>query len=260
MKTEDIIFNNDRGDLLSGRLHSPAGGSRGTVLFCHGLFSSKDAYKIVNLAADITETGFTLLAFDFSYVSGMPDSFRKFSILREVRDLESAVAFLRTRGARSLHLVGSSMGGVVALLYAASLPGDLRSLTLIATPVDLAGLLHTLSGGIDLSDLPEEGSTMIDGIPVGNGFFREARALDIVSAARSVSAPTLVIHGAEDRIVDVRNARILRDVLAVERRVVVVPDGDHNLTRDGDIRLLKDEIPSWISAHDDIGRERAELP
>lgn len=226
------------------------------MLFCHGLFSSKDAYKIVNLAADITTTGFTLLTFDFSFVTGMPESFKQFSILQEVRDLESAVAFLRGRGSRSLHLVGSSMGGVVVLLYAASLPEDLCSLTLIATPVDLAGLLYTLSGGIDLSDLPEEGYTSVDGIPIGNGFFREARALDMISTVRSVSVPTLVIHGAEDRIVDVRNARILEDCLGVERKVIVVPEGDHNLTCEGNLRLLKDEIPSWISAHAYSGGER----
>ena len=258
MKTENIVFHNDRGDLLSGRMYSPAEDSRGTVIFCHGLFSSKDAYKIVNLAADITGTGFTLLTFDFSFVSGIPESFKKFSILREIRDLESAVAFLRARGASHLHLVGSSMGGVVALLYAASLPEDLRSLTLIATPVDLGGLLDTLSGGLDLTGLPEDGYTIVDGIPIGNGFFREARALDMISTVRSVSVPTLVIHGAEDRVVNVRNAGILRDVLAVERKVVVVPDGDHNLTREGDLRLLRDEIPSWISSHADPGRKRVE--
>ena len=59
---------------------------------------------------------------------------------------------------------------MVALLYAASLPEDLRSLTLIATPVDLCGLLDTLSGGLDLTGLPEDGYTIVDGIPIGNGF------------------------------------------------------------------------------------------
>jgi pimeloyl-ACP methyl ester carboxylesterase len=80
----------------------------------------------------------------------------------------------------------------------------------------------------------------------------------MISTVRSVSVPTLVIHGAEDRVVNVRNAGILRDVLAVERKVVVVPDGDHNLTREGDLRLLRDEIPSWISSHADPGRKRVE--
>ena len=60
----------------------------------------------------------------------------------------------------------------------------------------------------------------------------------MISTVRSVSVPTLVIHGAEDRVVNVRNAHSA-DVLAVERKVVVVPDGDHNLTREGDLRLLR---------------------
>ncbi|HPI12973.1 MAG TPA: alpha/beta fold hydrolase [Spirochaetota bacterium] len=258
MKIEEIEIHNDRGDRLGGRLYSPGATPRGGVIFCHGLFSSKDAYKIVNLAADIVRSEFTLLTFDFSFISGMPESFREFSIMREVQDLQSAVSYLLERGLTHLHLIGSSMGGVISLLYAASRPEPLRSLTLIATPADLAGLIGRLSGGIDVSGLSEGGTTVIDGVPIGNGFFREALGLDMDAAVRSVAVPTLVIHGARDGVVDVNNTEFLRNALTVERSIVLIPDGDHNLTRDGDLRLFKAEIPAWIASHNHgcIGAER----
>jgi pimeloyl-ACP methyl ester carboxylesterase len=249
MNTEEIQFLNARGVRLEGRLYHPDRPSYGGVIFCHGFFSSKDAYKILNLAGDITGAGFTLLTFDFSFVSGMPQSFLKFSIRQEVRELETAARFLLTRGVRFLHLIGSSMGGVVALLYAASRPECLRSLSLIATPVDLPALIATLSGDSDFKNLPENGTTVIDGIPVHNEFFHEALALDIPRAMRSISAPVLVIHGALDTVVDVRNARILNDSLAAGHRVLLVPDGDHNLTRGEDLDLLRSEILPWIGTH-----------
>ncbi len=253
MKTEDITFLNDRGVRLDGRLHHPEGPSRGGVVFCHGLFSSKDAYKIVNLTGDIAAAGFTLLTFDFSFVSGMPDSFLNFSIYQEVRDLESAASFLLGSGVSSLHLIGSSMGGLIALLFAASRQKFLRSLTLIATPVDLSRLLGTLSGKIDFEDLPKAGTTTIDGIPIHNEFFHEALSLDMQSAMRSVAVPALIIHGARDAVVDVENAHRLRDSLISENKVIIVPDGDHNLTREEDIRMLKSVIIPWISTHENNG-------
>lgn len=249
MKTEEINFQNGHGIRLDGRIHHPDGPSRGGVVFCHGLFSSKDAYKIVSMAGDITAAGFTLLTFDFSFVSGMPRSFHDFSILQEVAELESAVSFLLASGIPSLHLVGSSMGGVVALLYAASRPESLRSLSLIATPVDLRSLFITLGGAVDFDNLPHDGETIIDGIPVHNGFFHEALSLDMQRAARSITAPVLVMHGARDAVVDVQNARQLEGALAARHELVVVPDGDHNLTRDEDLRALRNAIISWIDSH-----------
>ncbi|HSV96369.1 MAG TPA: alpha/beta fold hydrolase [Spirochaetota bacterium] len=257
MKIEEVTFQNNRGARLDGRIHHPDGPSRGGVVFCHGLFSSKDAYKIVNLSGEITAAGFTLLAFDFSFVSAMPGSFRDFSIYQEVCDLESAASFLLERGVSSLHLAGSSMGGVVALLFAASRPAFLRSLTLIATPVDLSNLLATLSGSVDFKNLPKGGTTTIDGIPIHNEFFHEALSLDMQEAMRSVSVPVLVIHGARDAVVDVQNAHLLEDSLVAENRVILVPDGDHNLTRKEDIRLLRSAIIPWISTHEkNAGRDR----
>ena len=241
-RTEKVFFSNSRGARLSGRIYSAEGGENKGVIFCHGLFSTKDGYKITSLAEDIVAAGYTLLTFDFSFVGESDGKIEDLSVLQEVKDLECAAAFFLGSGIDELHLVGSSMGGAVSLLYCAGSGVSVKSLTLIATPLDLRRLLEDNTGIRDMAALPEDGVTSIDGISIKNGFFREAARIDLTEAAAGVEAPALIVHGARDRVVNVTDAYLLAALLKGDRKLVIVSDGDHHLTRPADIALLRDEL------------------
>jgi putative redox protein len=144
--------------------------------------------------------------------------------------------------------MGSSMGAAVTLLHASKHPAGIESLVLIATPVDLGRLITSVSG-LDapaLSALPEDGTCAIEGIEFRTSFFREVLRIDIAAAARAVTCPVLAFHGGRDRTVDPENVRLLWENLHGPFRPIIIEDGDHNLTRDGDIRLMGEEIAGWI--------------
>jgi pimeloyl-ACP methyl ester carboxylesterase len=242
MITEKVFFPNNLGQRLAGKIYRGDVPSRRGVIFCHGLFSTKDGYKITSLAGDMVAAGFTLLAFDFSFVGESGGRLEDLSVLQEVRDLECAVEFFLGRGIDELHLMGSSMGGVVSLLYCGGRPAPVKSLILVATPLDLRLLLEKNAGIPGPEDLPAEGSTSIDGISIRNSFFREAMALDVAGAAAAVRAPALIMHGAGDSVVDVADACRLAALLKGDRKLVIVSDGDHHLTRPADIARLRREV------------------
>ncbi len=242
MNTEPVRFTNNLGQRIAGRICRGDIPSRRGVIFCHGLFSTKDGYKITSLAEDIVAAGYTLLTFDFSFVGESDGKLEDLSVLQEVKDLECAAAFFLGSGIDELHLVGSSMGGAVSLLYCAGSGVAVKSLTLIATPLNLKKLLEDNTGIRDMAALPEDGVTSIDGISIKNGFFREAALVDLTEAAAGVEAPALIVHGARDRVVNVTDAYLLAALLKGDRKLVIVSDGDHHLTRPADIARLREEL------------------
>jgi len=132
MITEKVAFPNNLGRGLAGKVYRGGSPSPRGVIFSHGLFSTKDGYKITNLAERIVGAGFDLLAFDFSFSGESGGNIGDLSIHQEVRDLDAAAGFFRGRGIAELHLMGSSMGGLVSLLFASEGTINIASLTLVA--------------------------------------------------------------------------------------------------------------------------------
>ena len=168
-------------------------------------------------------------------------------ILKEIKDLGSAVTFCKEEGAEEIHLFGSSMGALVCLLFAGRNRNSISSLTLIAIPFDIEKLLLKATGIADLRVLPKEGHSSFDGILLKNSFFLEAKTINPLSAAKEITVPTLVIHGANDEVVDIENAYRLVSTLTRNRKLVVIGDGDHNLTRPEDIRTIRDDLLLFLA-------------
>jgi len=98
MIVEDVNFKNGRGQSLAGRIYREEAASGSGVIFCHGMFSNKDGYKITRMAGDIAAAGFTLLTFDFSFTGESGSAISELSIIQEVDDLECAVEYFRRYG------------------------------------------------------------------------------------------------------------------------------------------------------------------
>lgn len=241
IQTENVSFFNNKYQKLSGKIYKTSDTSEG-VIFCHGLFSTKDGYKITHLAEDIVSIGQTLLCFDFSFAGESEGNITGLSILQEVNDLRSAFKFFTEYGIENIHLIGSSMGGLVSLLFS-STESNIRSQTLIATPIMLPEIF---AKDIDITSLPESGKTSLNGVLINNTFFKELKEIDIETAISNVNAPSLIIHGYLDNVVPVANAVNLVKQLTAKKRIAIIQDGDHNLSRDSDLSILSKNILDWI--------------
>ncbi|MBN2078349.1 MAG: alpha/beta fold hydrolase [Spirochaetes bacterium] len=245
-----FFFRNNLGQRLTGRIYHASAALDTGIVFSHGLFSSKDGYKITRLSDAIVSTGIPLMTFDFSFAGESEGRIADLSVLQETKDLAAAIRWASDNlGWRRFHLMGSSMGAAVTLLYASEYPAVIESLVLIATPVDLRRLVFA-GAGLDataLSSLPEEGTRTVDGIEVRTSFFRELAGIDMAAAARKIECPVLAFHGGRDAVVDPENVRLLGKHLSGPLRTILIDDGDHNLTRDGDIRLIGEKITGWLA-------------
>lgn len=165
------------------------------------------------------------------------------------RWLEEALAiFALTTGPQVI--IGSSMGGWLALLLARALMQQrdrVKALILIAPAVDMTEELM-LKGFSrkELKALKETGrvdqpSEYSDQpYPITAGLIEDGKQHLLFGRGIDVGAPVTILQGGKD--VDVPRAhalRLVQHLLTDPVTFTLVPDGDHRLSRDQDLRLLE---------------------
>ncbi len=242
MEIENFTFLNSTGHKLAARIYFKDKYNKNGVIFSHGLFSSKDGYKITRMAEDIVNSGYSLMTFDFTYSGESSGNIADISIMQEVDDLLHAVQVFKAKGAEQIHLMGSSMGGVVSILAVAESSVPIRSLILIATPLNLSALIPEGN----FHSIKDEDLINISGVPVKGKFISELGNLDLASAVIKIKCPVLSIHGKLDAIVSVNDFEEIKKLLKSPVDSILIEDGDHNLTEERHLNLIKKKVTNWL--------------
>jgi putative redox protein len=245
MIIDNFKFRNQRDVELAGRIYRKNSDQKAGVIFSHGLFSSKDGYKITQMAGSILDSGFALMTFDFTFSGESSGKIADISILDEVDDLKCAINFFKSRGFEKIHLMGSSMGAAVTILTASSGQFEIESLILIAAPLSFEKLIPAIKKD-HLNDLDLQGYTSVSGVMVNNRFIREIFAIDMIEAVKKIASPVLLVHGRLDAVVDFGNHDTFIENCTSTCFSLVIEDGDHNLTRDSDIIIISENVKGWL--------------
>jgi uncharacterized protein len=246
---ERVTFPSARGVRLAGLLHAvgPALAGTPTVVLCHGMESTKEGTKHQALATRLAALGYACLRFDFSYVGESGGAFEDLTIGGEVDDLAGACAFVRARGGRELALIGSSLGGTVALLHAGA-DGDVRALVTIAAVSRPRGIIERMDPGA-LAVWRKTGYREEATGRLKRSFLDDLSRHDVLAAARRTSAATLVTHGDQDRVVPVEDAYALHAVLPAPKKLVITPACDHRYSDPAHLAALLDDTVGWITTY-----------
>lgn len=241
--TEEIRISSSSGLQLAGVLHLPRGSASDTcVIVAHGMLSSKNSDKH-RLICEAAAAGCAALRFDFR---GRGESDGDPSILtvsNEVQDLAAAGAYVRDLGYSRVMMVGSSLGGTVAILTGAQ-GLEFIGLVTIAAPARLPDGPREAWGGsgrvIDDRLIEVAPGEFIDA-----GFFVDAARHDVVGAARSILCPWLIIHGAADEVVSVDDAALLVAANPTDD-LKIHPTAGHRFDRPGEREWLIETVAGFL--------------
>jgi putative redox protein len=249
MNEQLISFTNSRGDTLAGVLHHAARSKHGgAVILCHGMESTKNSEKLIHLAEQLAERGIHALRFDFSYVGESSGKFEDITYSGEVEDLQAAFELMRDRYSGKIAIFGSSMGGTVALMFAAQEPA-VTALATLAAPLHPENFPRRALPPAGLERWRKRGYTRFNGQRLNVTLLEDLERIDVAGTARNIRCPALIQHGDADEVVPVAEACELHDCLTNTKRLSILKNGDHRLSDPILMQQAMCEALDWLAEH-----------
>ncbi len=220
----------------------------GPGLFWLGGFKSDmKGTKAEALSQWARENGRSCVRFDYSGHGESGGDFREGTIGRW---LEESLAVFETQAEGPQVVIGSSMGGWIALLLLRALrqraaKGKVAGLVLIAPAVDFTEVLMwqrfpaTVKREIEEKGVWYRPSEYGEPYPITRGLIEDGRNHLLLGAMIETGCPVRVLQGVQDPDVPWNHAVELTSRLAQDDVVLtLVKDGDHRLSRPEDLERL----------------------
>ena len=193
------------------------------IVYLHGFASSPGSTKIRYFSERLRERGVTLVCPDFN----QPD-FRTMTITRMLEQLDRQ---LPPDGGPPVTLIGSSLGGTLAILAAARAPSRVARLVLLAPAVMFAKPGHHLLPPERIDEWRRRGSlpffhyAVNEPLELDYAFYQDSLRYDAFNAV--VPQPTLIFQGLRDASVDHRTVEQFAN--ARSNVTLSLLDDDHQL-------------------------------
>lgn len=197
-------------------VHLPEHAPAPVVVCCHGLLSYKDSPKFVAIGEQFSCAGLVVVRFDFAGCGESRVVQRESLLFSRLRDLRAVLDHVREQpwADGRIGLLGSSLGGYLSLLTAASDPGGIKVVVCWASPFDLARIKLGLEESEELKSLVPPGFPL--GTPENLGELPPV-------------AGVLIIHGQEDETVPWAEAVASYRQLGEPKRLLLMKTADHRL-------------------------------
>ena len=235
--TETRFHNLSDGRKIAFR-HVPGTGP--TLVFLPGYMSDMAGGKATAVFDWARAQGRACLLLDYS---GCGESSGAFADGTLSRWREEVIALIQAHCPGPVMLIGSSMGGWLMLLVALELPGQVAGLIGIAAAPDFTEWGTTAEQQAELA----AGRTIYEANPYGPEptptharLWADGQARRVLGGAPiAIACPVRLLHGQADPDVPWElSLRIAAALRSGDVQLTLIKDGDHRLSRDGDIALL----------------------
>lgn len=245
---------------VGGKLFLPEGkqGESPAVIFCHGLGGTWEDF--VPYARAAARRGVICCSFDFCgghYGESLSGGERSDNTIRtELLDLAAVYGALAERpdvDPDQILLMGGSQGGLVAALYAAEHPDDIKALGLMFPAFNLPEMVRmyvNIYGGLD--KLPASVSYM--SFTFWRPYLVDAYDIYPFRVINKFEGPVLILHGDSDSLVPVSYSD--KAVKTYKNAsLVVLPNQGHGFTEAG-VEKAIDYLDGFLT--DQLGLPEAE--
>ena len=214
-----------------------------TYVFLPGYASDMDGTKALAIDNYAFHGGRGCLRFDYSGTGSSPGAFADGTLDRW---LDETLAMIDKVATGNVILVGSSMGGWLALLAATRRPDRVAALLLLAAAPDFTdwGFTDEEKATIARDGKLERPSAYDDSVMVTHeGFWRSGEALRILDGPIEFRGPVRFVHGEADADVPARiAATALQQLTSPEVQLRLIKDSGHRLSEPHEIGAMLGEL------------------
>lgn len=213
------------------------------IVFCGGYRSDMTGNKALALEAFAKSRGRAYLRFDYSGHGQSDGDFPELGIADWFSDVQAALSL--TQGPQIV--VGSSMGGWLALLLARARPELVRALVLIAPAPDFtADALYPSFTEAERSALETDGLIRRFSAYAPDPYIFSKALIDqgaqnlVLRSPLSLSMPVRILQGTADTDVPQETAlRLLAHATGPDIRLTLVKDADHRFSAPACLKLIE---------------------
>lgn len=225
-------------------------------LLIHG-FAGSPA-EIRPLAQHLARQGYTVVAPVLPGHGTRPEELRQTRWPQWVRAAEAELATLQQRHA-IVHVIGFSMGGLIALYLAAHHP--VASVTSLAAPIKLADWRQVLiplaryimpyyPTRISNPEIAAQLDNPYDRLPVDAIQSMRRLARQVRKDLPRITAPTLAVQGERDRWIAPESAAHIAGAVSSQAvRLEMLPGRNHFVTLERGREELFGTIDKWVDSH-----------
>ena len=240
--TEPTFLDTPQGRRIAYHLGEGAGPG---VVFLGGFRSDMEGTKALHLEAWAKERGRVFLRFDYSGHGQSGGRFEDGAIGDWAEDAEAALGLVDG----PLVLIGSSMGGWIALLMAKRMPERIKGLVLIAAAPDFTEDSYWNQwSDVMKAKLMREGRV---GVPsdYGNAYMVTRRMIEdgrkhlVLRDPLDLPFPVRLLQGTADTAVTEETAlRLLHHARCPDLALTLVKGADHRFSEPANLRLIEQAV------------------
>lgn len=224
-----------------------AAGRGPLIVFLPGYMSDMEGSKATAVYARAVVEGRACLLLDYSGCGQSPGNFADGSLTRW---REEVLALIDHATGGPVVLVGSSMGGWLALLAGLALGRRLAGLVGIAAAPDFSDWGYSgeqkarLAAGESVFEANPYGP---EPTPTHPRFWLDAQRHLLLEGEIAIDCPVRLVHGQRDHEVPSEiSLRLAERLRSDDVQVTLVRTGEHRLSRDGDIALILRQVWSLL--------------
>ncbi len=243
-------FLHSSGLSTTGILAAPSTPTNLGVILCHGFLSDKQSRTNRRLTELLVPQGIATFRFDWYGMGETQEQFSSLSLKQCEDQLDAAFHMLQKHGMDRLGLVGSSFGGLLAILSAPRLH-DLLALGLKCPVVDFAESLRLEFGQEAMANWKSTNlipNIVGDGspIPLHYDFYEECLTYDAYAVIPHIQMPTLIVHGDQDELIPRPQIDRLLTSLTTTKQLKLIEGAGHQFGQPEEFRLMTNHLAKWI--------------
>lgn len=248
-----LTFQDNANNTIAAILAEPDSQTGRAVILCHGFLSNKDSRTNLRLTELLVARGISTLRFDWFGMGESEGAFGLLTVSTCCDQLERAISLMRERGYSELGLIGSSFGGLLAILVAQHHP-ELRAVGLKCPVPDFPEMLDHEFGSNGIEEWKR--TNYIPDVTGGTApvfldfaFYESCRVFNAYEAARAIKSPVLIVHGKQDELVPFHQIERLQESLPDDTKLVLLPEANHQFGRPEDFRRMTVYLTDWMQTH-----------
>ncbi|AAU03813.1 alpha/beta hydrolase [Rickettsia typhi] len=243
-KTQDkfIVYDNYR--IINTNIPS--------VIFLHGLMSSMQSTKAIYLIDYCKKNNYNFIVFDNF---GHGNAYGQFEDQTISDWLEGVALILDKLIETEAILIGSSMGGWLALLAALRFPDKIKCLICVAPALDFTENIWQNISLNDQNKMKKEGIIEVSSencqhkYPISYKLIEDAKKHLLLRKQQiEINIPVHIIHGMLDKNVPYNvSVKLLEKITSKQIVMKLIKDGNHNLSRKEDLKVIANSLEEMIS-------------